>query len=41
MSDYNYYCSNCLYRLSEEDSEDHEEKFHCKGESVEEFDDFI
>lgn len=40
MSDYNYYCANCLYRLGEDDDEDHEEKFHCEGESLEEFDDF-
>ncbi len=40
MPDYNYYCGNCLYRLGEDDSEDHEEKFHCKGELLEEFDDF-
>ena len=40
MSNYNYYCGNCLYRLGEDDLEDHEEKFHCKGELLEEFDDF-
>lgn len=40
MPDYNYYCGNCLYRLGEDDEEDHEAKFHCKEESMEEFDDF-
>ena len=32
MSDYNYYSSNCLYRVKEEvdDNEDeHKKEFHC------------
>ena len=39
MSDYNYYCGNCLYRLSEDDEEDHKERFHCEDEDFQEFDD--
>ena len=40
MTDYNYYCANSLYRLGEDDDEDHEGKFHCEDESLDEFDDF-
>lgn len=40
MSNYNYYCGNCLYRFGEDDEEDHKEKFHCDDENFQEFDDF-
>jgi hypothetical protein len=41
MPDYNYYCSNCLYRVKEEVDdyeEEHQREFHCDQICEEEFD---
>lgn len=41
MSDYTYYCSNCLYRVKEEVEnyeDEHQKEFHCDQICEEEFD---